>query len=336
MPPVLRALLEAELAAGNKIVEVAHCFPAPPAGAYFKLAKPVSSRPRTSGGGIDFYDRNSSIYSGEFTDGKRFFFILEPPHPPPEPDMSATRAASAPAMTPQTAVNSPKSRRRKLQLEVASSVPESVSVAPDSPLRRFQESMKMDFDKWHDGIGYDLDALTAMSPAERAAVETSLIHSAARGWRDIEALALLKTPGAQKALRNALNDRDPEVRMAVLRYAPELVSDAKRTSALVEALGTARFFGGLSQAMDEVADFHPPRVMVALLRGALDREGDVAVHFAAMLMFVHGKAKEPFDMKQRPFFLRFNTDIRAEREAVFRELCVRIGVKPEKYLNARR
>jgi hypothetical protein len=37
------------------------------------------------------------------------------------------------------------------------------------------------------------------------------------------------------------------------------------------------------------------------------REGDVAVLFAAMLFYLYGKAKELFDMKQRPFFLLFNT-----------------------------
>ena len=96
-PPVLRALIEAELAAGNTIEEIGHSHPAPPVGAYFKLTNKVSTRPRTSGGGIDFYDRNSSIYSGEFTDAKRFFFILEPPNPPPpEPDMDAIRKAPEP------------------------------------------------------------------------------------------------------------------------------------------------------------------------------------------------------------------------------------------------
>lgn len=96
-PPVLRALIEAELAAGNTIEEIGHSHPAPPVGAYFKLTNKVSTRPRTSGGGIDFYDRNSSIYSGEFTDAKRFFFILEPPNPPPpEPDMDAIRKAHEP------------------------------------------------------------------------------------------------------------------------------------------------------------------------------------------------------------------------------------------------
>ena len=36
-PPLLRALLDEELAAGNEISEIGHSFPAPPAGAYIRL-----------------------------------------------------------------------------------------------------------------------------------------------------------------------------------------------------------------------------------------------------------------------------------------------------------
>lgn len=100
-PPALRVLIEAELAAGNAIVEVGHSFPAPPAGAYFKLANKVTTRPRRSSDGVSFYERNSSIYSGEFTDAKRFYFVLEPPNPPPpEPDMDAIRKALEPKPDP--------------------------------------------------------------------------------------------------------------------------------------------------------------------------------------------------------------------------------------------
>lgn len=83
LPAALRVLLDAELAAGNEIVEVASSFPAPPAGVYFMLAKPVSTRPRVSSNGVAFYHRNSSQYAGEFHDERRFFFILEAPLPPP-------------------------------------------------------------------------------------------------------------------------------------------------------------------------------------------------------------------------------------------------------------
>ena len=60
------------------------------------------------------------------------------------------------------------------------------------------------------------------------------------------------------------------------------------------------------------------------------------MHFAAMLFFLHGKASEPFDMAHRPFFLRFHTEDRRERAAVFRELCERIGVRAEEYLAPRK
>lgn len=112
LPPVLRALLEAELAAGNEVTEVGHSHPAPPAGAYFKLARPVSTRARASGDGIDFRARNSSLLSGEFTDEKRFYFVLEPPlPPPPEPDMDAIRRAMEPS--PETAFSARVSREAR-------------------------------------------------------------------------------------------------------------------------------------------------------------------------------------------------------------------------------
>ena len=83
---------------------------------------------------------------------------------------------------------------------------------------------------------------------------------------------------------------------------------------------------------DEIESHQPPEVVNELLRGLLEREGDVAVHFAAMLFFIHGKADTPFDIEQRPFFLRFNTNVASDRRRVFRELCKVIGVNPCEYL----
>ncbi len=97
-PPGLRALVVAELDAGNAVMEVTHDFPAPPIGACLMLARQVATRPRASGDGLDFRPRQSSLTSGEWTDADRRFFVLEPPDPPPaEPDMDAIRAAMVPA-----------------------------------------------------------------------------------------------------------------------------------------------------------------------------------------------------------------------------------------------
>jgi hypothetical protein len=81
-----------------------------------------------------------------------------------------------------------------------------------------------------------------------------------------------------------------------------------------------------------VQSFHPQPVIDALLRGVLAREGEVAIHFAAMLFFLFGRADSAFDWNHRPFFLKFHTIDRNERTALFKELCQIIGVNPAKYL----
>jgi hypothetical protein len=217
-------------------------------------------------------------------------------------------------------------------------VPQRISEKPNSqpssptPLQRFEKSMVMDFEKWHDGKGYDIEAIKLASPAERAAIEQTLINHSPRDWRDIEALAEIRTERARQVIKQAIIDPNPEVRVAVTRYASNLVTDRERTKSIVDGLQNAKLFGGLSQVIDDVAEYHPQEVKDALIIGLLNRKGDVAVLFAAMLFYIYGKANEPFDMTQRPFFLRFNTEDRAEREAVFLELCERLGITPEKYL----
>ncbi|MCW3984200.1 MAG: HEAT repeat domain-containing protein [Candidatus Bathyarchaeota archaeon] len=211
-------------------------------------------------------------------------------------------------------------------------LPQTGQPSSATPLERFKKSMVLDFDKWHDGIGYDLDAIRSASPTEREAIEQMLISHSPRDWRDIEALAELNTERARQAIKEAISDPNPDVRVAVTRYAPDLVTDRERTRSIVDGLQNAELFGGLSQVLDDVAEYHPQEVKEALITGLLKRKGDVAVLFAAMLFYIFGKADEPFDMAQRPFFLRFNTEDRAEREAVFRELCEKLGIKAEKYL----
>src|SRR5215831_8240528 len=93
-PVSLRALLDAELDAGNEIAELGHGFPAAPVGAYIKLKKRVSTREKNADDGLKFYERNGPSYSGEFTDQQGYFFILNPPVPePPQPSMDEIREA---------------------------------------------------------------------------------------------------------------------------------------------------------------------------------------------------------------------------------------------------
>jgi hypothetical protein len=309
------------------------------------MTGPVTTRPRESGDGLTFRDYGHYLYSGSFTDERGFYFILEPPTPPPEqPSMEAIRAAHAPPpFRPQSiridnnVSDGNAAYRNARDADVAAPNPRDPNFVepdladPNTALGKFQRSMVMDYQKWHDGDGYDLDALAAATPAERAVIEAILLHRGLKDWRDVEALAALKTPAAENALKAAMQHPDPQIRLAIVRNAPELVPEAGRTASLVKAIETASLYGGLSQALDEAAEFHPTEVVEALFRGVLHRDGETAVQFAALLMFLHGKADSPFDWDQRPFFLRFNTQNLQERVAAFAELCGKIGVDSSRY-----
>jgi hypothetical protein len=339
-PAALRALIEAELAAGNEIVEISSSFPAPPAGAYAKLARPVSACPRASSKEIDFYDRNGPSYSGEFTDAKRFYFVLEPPRPPPpEPDMNAIRAEIQARQSGGAAESAPASRGGPApSIQAAPALITEPNQAPEAPfsaaVERFRQGMVIDYEKWHDGIGYNLSILESASPGELVEIEAFLVHRPISDWRDVEALATLNTPQARLRLHRAFKSGNSEIVAAVRNYAPDLVSSDERITTLVTAIKGSTSYHGLTPALLEIEDFHPPEIVEALLQGALQREGETAVHFAAMLMFIHGKAESSFDWALRPFFLRFHTEDREGRASVFRELCEKIGATPETYLAA--
>jgi HEAT repeat protein len=209
---------------------------------------------------------------------------------------------------------------------------DSIKSSSVSSLRRFEMSMEIDYEKWHDGIGYDLDAIRLASQIERIAIEQMLIHHSPRDWRDIEALAQIDTETARETIKNAIEDPNPAVRVAVTRYAPNLVTKSERSHSIIKALQHAKIFGGLSQILDDIEEYHPAEVKDALIEGLLTREGDVAVLFAAMIFYLYGKAEESFDMKKRPFFLLFNTENKEKRVQVFLELCRQLRINPEKYL----
>ena len=195
-------------------------------------------------------------------------------------------------------------------------------------LDRFVRSLFIDYEKWHDGVGFDLDALREVTPTERVVAESRL--DATHDWRDVEALAVLAELGsasAERSLRDALKSGSQEIRLAIMKHAPHLVDAAARTDMLVNALEVATPFDAFTDTLEQVERFHPPPVVDALWRGVDTRQGDVAVHYAAMLAFIHGKADSAFDWSMRPLFLKFNTTSSAERRAAIAELRSRLDVK---------
>ena len=140
----------------------------------------------------------------------------------------------------------------------------SVQSSSNSPLKHFEESMKIDYEKWHDGVGYDLEALKEASPEQRETIEQILIRHIPRDWRDIEALAQIDTIRARETIKNALKDPNTDVQIAVTRFAPHIITDSERSQVLIMAIRKAEIFGGLPQALDEIEGYHPEEIKEAL------------------------------------------------------------------------
>jgi hypothetical protein len=196
----------------------------------------------------------------------------------------------------------------------------------ESAAARFERSLFIGYEQWHDGVGYDIAALREMTADQRRGIEARFTPP--DGWRDVEALAVIATLGSESAraeLRRVATAGSAETRLAVLRYAPELVDDAARTKALVEALDSATAFDSYTTTLEQVAAFHPPPVIDALWRGLETRQGDVAMHYAGMLAFLGGKAESSFDWALRPLLMEFKTEDAVARRAAIQKLRSRIG-----------
>ncbi len=91
-PAPLRALVQAELRAGNHILSIDRAKPAPPHGACIRFARKVTTHPRQSSPQLRFFEPLAPTHAGEFSDHERTHFIIEPPNNHAiEPDMNAIR-----------------------------------------------------------------------------------------------------------------------------------------------------------------------------------------------------------------------------------------------------
>lgn len=195
-------------------------------------------------------------------------------------------------------------------------------------LQKFLDSMAIGYEQWHDGIGYDLEALRAMPGPDRQRAEDAVISRGGDDWRDMEALAELKTDRAIQTLKKFLLREAIGSRLSAAVYLRELGEPIDLGPLLEEALRTsAGDFSLFSRAMDLVGEHKPGEVLPTLLDIVRSGDGVRAVNAAAMLFYLRGQAPEPFDWDQRPFFLRF-AEPGEERRAAFRELCGKLKMYP--------
>lgn len=207
----------------------------------------------------------------------------------------------------------------------------SDATSPSNMYDRFVSAANINLNNWRDPE-HDLEAIRLASHDERRAIEQFLLARGIRHFIDAEALALLNTPRARAALVEAFNNGSTEIRAAVAYLAPKLIDEQKQIDELVQRIGECDAYQGLSLTLSQIEGTHPPQVMHAMLERIARDPGGAAVHFAAMLFFLHKLADEPFDWNHRPFFLRFNPGNETDRREAFRDLCEKIGHDPQPYL----
>jgi hypothetical protein len=190
---------------------------------------------------------------------------------------------------------------------------------------RFWKSTSLTYDQWHDGIGYDVDALREMTAAERDEVVRKL---PVRLWQDVEALTAVATPEARSALRSALTSSSAEMRLRAGEALRSLGEAIDLESMVATELSRVTIVDGMVFALRLATMYPTAAVRLALLTEA-GRRTEVGPHYAARLCYLTGVAKTHFDPAMRPFFLRFGERAApADRRAAFEELCRLTGVSP--------
>lgn len=199
-------------------------------------------------------------------------------------------------------------------------------MAHTAAYERFMASMKIGYIEWHDGIPYDLEALESVSAEELAELEAVLLQRKDTDWRDAEALAWIRSPKAIHGLLESLNGPTREVRVRAAELLHDMGQLASLDETIIEGLRFADLITGLAQC-ERLAAAHPSEaVKQALIHGALCSTDGRAVRFVGILFFLYGKATEPFDWNQRPFFLKFNTNDSRQRRKAFDKMCRLLGI----------
>ncbi len=196
--------------------------------------------------------------------------------------------------------------------------------------QRFLDSINMNYAKWHDGVGYDLDVLRKLSIDEKEKVVDVLIAHGIKDWRDIDALAEIGSDRALTAIKNALKSGNYEVRIRATETLSQkgIMSEREIETLLVETIPLVSILNGQTFTLRLAEKYPTPAVKRILLRSALYGNDDIRVHAAALIYFLYGIATSSFDWNYRSFYLRFDDKNLSSRKLAYDELCNKIQVDP--------
>ena len=170
---------------------------------------------------------------------------------------------------------------------------------PTPAWTRFLSSLVIGMDEWRDGIGYDLDALAAMNPEERAMIRQWMRsrlsdpnHSI--DWRELEAAAAL---GDTELLDTLTKHPENDIRLRVQQLLGDGAAVEKELCRALEETGD---LGELSRALDMIPSYPSKAVKRALIK-RLRKNDDYFVPAAMTLLTVFAGLDE---WAERPFLFR--------------------------------
>jgi hypothetical protein len=182
--------------------------------------------------------------------------------------------------------------------------------------------MAIDYEKWHDGLPYDIDALTQVTPEEAEQLVDELVAKSSLDWRDVEALRMLGTPKALARVGVASKTQNDTGGVDALAHEIETggwSDDAEKR--LCEILEKAMVMSLSLDKLCALADAHPTPAVVAQVFRNARVAGDPATRysFGAFLLYLTGHADNWYGLENdlRPRLLDLNSaDYRTYKAAV--------------------
>lgn len=157
--------------------------------------------------------------------------------------------------------------------------------------------MNIGYIQWHDGLGYDLEALDLLDDNDRAEAEKALLVRVEKDWRDLEALDRLATPAAIAAILRARGAKNPEIRLHALGYGPA-ATDQQWEAAIITALDKMRSYSdGLMLAFRSAIAHPTPGVLEALWRFVRADRREGTFHAGETIAQIAGLAEDE-DLRQ--------------------------------------
>lgn len=206
----------------------------------------------------------------------------------------------------------------------------------ESPaLKKFRKSMIMDFDKWHDGIGYDMATFATLSDEEKQIIIREICAKGKNlDWRDMEVLKYDKSAASFDQLRDVLAGGSCQERAHALSdlYDMGKMTDSVFDVQLAHILDDVAEKDDLTMPLLLVDENAGPHTRAALERGVRQRP-EIALHFAAKLLDIAGlggPTTAGFNPKYRPTLLKLlPKQDPAERRQAIEQVFAWLGSKGE-------